>query len=220
MSRGAKILALAVTALYVAFVAWYGGRGAPMTPEESDRLFATIAARAQNEPNADGRLRDELRQLAASDDGNEFFMLNLIRYRPAAQYPAGYDFPGDALDADARYSRAIVPHLLRHGGVPVFLGEVEGRFIDAAGDPAWQRVAIVRYRSRRDLLEMVADLAGRDIAVHKWASIEKTHVFPVRPLFSLTFVRGGVAALLIALGVAVHLGLRRAAWYRGARAAA
>lgn len=216
MSRGAVVVAAGLLALYGAFVVWYGGRGTPLTPAEADALLATIAARAAGEPNPDGRLHDELRALAASDDGNEFLMLNLIRFRARAQYPPGHDYAGDARDADARYSRAIIPYLLRHGGVPVFLGEVQGRFIDAAGDPEWQRVALVRYRSRRDLLEMVAELAGHNVAVHKWASIEKTQVFPVKPLLSFMLVRGFVAALLAGLGLALHFMLRRAAWYRGA----
>jgi hypothetical protein len=214
MITGPRILFGALALLYGAFVLWYGGRGTPMTAAETDALFATIAERAKNEPNPDGHLREHLKTLAASDDGNEFLMLNLIRYRPQALYPAGYDFPGDALEADARYSKAIIPHLLRHGGLPVFLGEPQGRFLDEPGDAEWQRVVLVRYRSRRDLLEMVAELAGRDIAVHKWASIEKTQVFPVRPLFSLIAVRGVVAAALLALGLLLHFALRRATWYR------
>ena len=42
--------------------------------------------------------------------------------------------------------------------------------------------------------------------MHKWAAIEKTHVFPVKPLISLVFVRGAVAALLILVGTTLtHL---------------
>jgi hypothetical protein len=214
MITGPRVLFGALALLYAAFVAWYGGRGEPLTPEETNRLFAQIAERASREPNPDGHLRDHLRTLAASDDGHEFYMINLIRYREKAQYPPGYDFPGNALDADLRYGRAIMPYLLKHGGVPVFLGEVQGRFLAEAGDPDWHRVAVVRYRSRRDLLEMVAELAGRDVAVHKWASIERTQVFPVKPLFSFVAVRGLVAVLLTLLGALVHFSLRRVAWYR------
>jgi hypothetical protein len=32
--------------------------------------------------------------------------------------------------------------------------------------------------------------------VHKWAAIDTTHVFPVRPLFSFIAVRWAVAALI------------------------
>ena len=216
MKHSSKSVFAVLAVIYVAFVAWYGGRGTPLTPAETAALFARIDEGAKNEPLRDGHLREELQRLAATDDGNEFFMLNLIRYKPKAQYPAGYSYSDDALEADARYSRAIAPYLLRHGGVPVFIGEPEGRFLDAEGDPVWQRIAIVRYRSRRDLLEMVADLAGQDVAVHKWASIEKTQVFPVRAGFSLIFVRGLVAAVLVLMGLVLHLWFSRRRGNEGA----
>ncbi|HVT34365.1 MAG TPA: hypothetical protein VHE37_02185 [Nevskiaceae bacterium] len=215
MSKGSRILVAAWGALYLAALAWYGGHGAPMTAQEKDALFALIQQRAEHEPLKDGHLLEELHRLADSDDGDEFYMLNLIRYREHAAYPPGYDYDGDVLAADARYNRAIAPYLFRHGGVPVFLGTPEGRFIDGEGDETWQRVAIVRYRSRRDLLAMVADLAGQDVAVHKWASIEKTQVFPVRAMFSLVMVRLLLATVFVALGLLLHLLLRNAAWYRG-----
>jgi hypothetical protein len=215
MDRGPKLLLAIVAALYVAFLWWYGGRGEPLTAAETDALFARIAERATSEPNTDPRVREELRQLAATDDGNEFFMVNLIKFRPKALYPAGAGdgahgapYGDDPLAADARYNRAIIPYLLKHGGLPVFLGKPQGRFIDEAGDAEWDRVALVRYRSRRDMLEMVADLAGQNVAVHKWASIEKTQVFPVESPFNLVFVRGLVAVLFAGIGALAYVGLK------------
>ncbi len=225
MSKGSKVLIAVLAAVFVAFLAWYGGRGKPLTPAETDALLAQIAARAKNDGTADGRLLDEIRRLVANDDGNEFFMVNLIRFRQKALYPDGFasgahgaPYSDDALEADARYNHAIAPYLLRHGALPVFIGKPQGRFIDEAGDTEWDRVAIVRYRSRRDLLEMVVALAGHSIAVHKWAAIEKTQVFPVQSPFSLVFVRGLVAVLLAILGHLLHALLRNRAWYRGAPA--
>lgn len=213
LSKGPKILLVGLIAIYAVFVFWYGGNGKPMTPQEVDEIFARMAERAKTEANSDGHVRQRLRELAASDDGKEFFMLNLIRYRPKAIYPPGFHYDDDALAADARYSAAIMPYLLKHGGMPVFLGSPEGPFLREDGDTEWQRVAIVRYRSRRDLLEMCVDLAGQNIGMHKWASIEKTHVFPVRSLFNLFFVRGFVGVLLGLIGLVLHWVLRHASWY-------
>lgn len=218
MLTGPRILCISLLALYLGFLAWYGGRGAPLTAQEKAELFARIERNAGGKAEGDGHLLERLRTLADADDGNEFFMLNLIRFRSFAQYPPGSPYGGTALDADARYNRAIAPLLLRHGHVPVFIGTPQGRFLDEAGDVQWQRVAIVRYRSRRALLEMVADLAGQGVGVHKWAAIERTQVFPVRADFSLVLVRGLVAALLVLLGASLHLVLRRWPRYRGASA--
>jgi len=43
-------------------------------------------------------------------------------------------------------------------------------------------VAIVRYRSRRDMLAMVASPAFLHAVPHKWASLEKTVAVPCRRL--------------------------------------
>lgn len=217
MLTGPRILVALLVALYAAFLAWYGGRGAAMTDAERDALLARIEQNAQSQPRGDGHLLASLRELVANDDGREFYMLNLIRYHEQAQYPPGSEFSGTGRDADRRYMKAIFWPLLSHASIPVFIGEPQGRFLHEAGDIEWQRVAIVRYRSRRALLEMVEQIAGNPVGVHKWASIERTEVFPVRAEFTLIFARGFVAALLAALGALVHLILRRWPRYSGVR---
>ncbi len=97
-----------------------------------------------------------------------------------------------------RYNRAIIPLLLKHGGHPVFLSQVEGRFIHPDGVDDWDQVAMVRYRSRRDMLKMAVEIAGLKIDIHKWASLEKTQVFPVRPVLHLAFIRVLVGLILAA----------------------
>ena len=64
---------------------------------------------------------------------------------------------------------------------------------------------LVRYRSRRDFLRFAVSIARKGIDMHKWAAIEKTHVFLVKPLLSLIFVRGLVAVLLALVVLAVAL---------------
>ena len=199
---------------YLAFLFWYGGRGEPMTAEEVTRrleeISATTGGKSQAVDQAPGEILAELKQLAASDDGNEFFMVNLIKYRQKALYPPGSNYDDNALAADARYNRALVPYLLKYGGVPVFVGSPQGRFIDKSGDMEWDRVAVVRYRSRRDLFKMAHDIAPLGVAVHKWASIERTQVFPVAPTICLFAVRALVAAILAVIGAITYFVFFRA----------
>ena len=199
------VLVAVLAAAYLLFLAWYGGRGKPLTPEETEGLLAQMKQRARDEYQMTPALLEELRELAHSDDGREFYMFNLIRFRPKALYPPGSDYPGGVMAADRRYNQAILRALLRNHSLPVFVGKVQGRFIDEPGDIEWQRVAFVRYRSRRDMLKMILSVADQNVGVHKWAAIEKTQVFPVKGLLSLVFVRGAVAAVLAVLGLALHL---------------
>jgi hypothetical protein len=43
-----------------------------------------------------------------------------------------------------------------------------------------------------------------EIAMHKWAALEQTHVFPVQPMLRLTGVHGVVATLLLAIWLLVQ----------------
>jgi hypothetical protein len=62
-------------------------------------------------------------------------MVNLLKFRQKALYPAGSPFDNDPLAANGRYSRAILL-LLKHGGHPVFLSPVQGRFLHPSGATA------------------------------------------------------------------------------------
>ena len=119
--------------------------------------------------------------------------------------PEGSSFGDDPLAANDRYNRAIIPLLLKHGGHPVFLGQVQGRFIHPDSADDWDQVGIVRYRSRRDMLKMAIEIVGLGVDIHKWASLEKTQVFPVKPIVNLMLIRAMATLILVALMALVSL---------------
>jgi len=199
MSGSNIAVLLPLIALYVLFLIWYGGRGKPLAPDEIERFLAPLRERARDEHGL--ALLADVQKCVTNDDGREFVMQNLIRYRAKALYPPGYDFGESAPAADRRYGRAILPHLLRYGCVPVLIARRSGSFIDPPELDRWDLVAMVRYRSRRDFLRFVTAIAGAEITMHKWAAIERTQVFPVTPVSSLIFVRGLVGVLLAAVGL-------------------
>lgn len=194
-------IVLPLVAIYVAFLLWYGGRGKPLTREEIDRYLADLRARASASAHPGGARLADVERAVEGDDGREFVMQNLIRYREKALYPPGHDYGDSARAADRRYGRAIIPHLLRYGCVPVFVARRCGSFYEPEGAEHWDVVAMVRYRSRRDFLRFALAITRDGIAIHKWAAIETTQVFPVRPLLSLIFVRAAVGVLLAAIGL-------------------
>lgn len=193
-------IAMALVAVYGLFLLWYGGNGRPMRLAEIDHFMKELGALT-----LDGAVLQELRSLVASDDGREFVMQNLVRYRPKALYPPGYDYGDDPRAADRRYGKAVIGPLLRHGSLILFVAKRTGTFIEPEGADAWHYVAMVRYRSRRDFLRFALATQRDDIFVHKWAALEKTHVFPVKPVVSLIFVRAMVAGLLAAFGGALFM---------------
>jgi hypothetical protein len=48
-------------------------------------------------------------------------------------------------------------------------------------------------------------MSSTDLARHKWASIEKTHVFPVKREYSLFFLRSALALLFVVVVVIATL---------------
>jgi hypothetical protein len=89
--------------------------------------------------------------------------------------------------------------------MPVFIARRSGKFIDCPGVPDWHYVAMVRYRSQRDFFNFALAISDAGVDVHKWAAIEQTVVFPVKPLVSFITVRllvAGLLALVTALVVA------------------
>ena len=172
-----------------------------MSSAEVDTLLERVRRNAQAaEAPLASDLMSSIREVAEKDDGREFVMVNLIRYRTKAVYPPGWDYGDDPHAADARYNRAVVPLLLKRACIPVFLGRSAGKFLALVGSVPWDCVILVRYRSRRDFLGLCADLAKDRADVHKWAAIETTQVFPVDARLSLSMIRI-VIALALALVV-------------------
>ena len=199
----ALAIAIPLLAVYGLFLVWYGGRGQPLSPAEIDQFMKELGAHTTDEA-----VLQELQTLIAGDDGKEFVMQNLVRYRPKALYPPGYDYGDDPRAADRRYGKAVIGPLLRNGSLILFSAKRIGTFIEPEGADAWHYVAMVRYRSRRDFLRFALETQRDDIFVHKWAALEKTHVFPVKPLISLFPVRFIAASALALVGSTLFLALR------------
>jgi len=191
-------VAAPLLAIYLAFWFWYGGNGRPMTSDEIEAGLRELAA-TDSSGHTDEAIA-QVRELMASDDGKEFVMQNLVRYRRKALYPPGYHFSDDPREADKRYGKSITWDLLRNGNLMLFVARRSGNFIVPEGADAWHYVAMVRYRSRRDFLRFAISSSQADKFIHKWAAIEKTHVFAVKPLISLFAVRTLVGMALFCTG--------------------
>ena len=141
--------------------------------------------------------------LIKGDDGDEFIMVNLIKFRAIAAYPSGSQWVDDTdpILADSRYGEAVLPMLLKRGSLPILTSSVNGKFINDGDDNEWDMVSLVRYRSVRDMLDMMLEMSKMDIIDHKWAAIERTHVFPVKPRLSLISLRLILAMILVLIAV-------------------
>ena len=73
--------------------------------------------------------------------------------------------------------------------------------MNAPGMESWTRGALMRYRSRRDMLEISSNPAFSGSHDFKIAAMEKTIAFPLDPWFQLGDPRLVLALILAVIGL-------------------
>ena len=182
-------IALAALALvYGLFFVWFGGNGRPVTAAEGARYLAAI----RTSPSAPlhPEIATNLAKIIAADDGKAFIMVNMETQIPGAEARA----------ETMAYAKMVLPALISHASFPVYIGPVRGTVIGSKTEGATS-VALVRYRSLRDFLEIFTDPAMHKGVGHKFAALEgaesisSTPVLlasPIRPLVGLVFLLIGL----------------------------
>ena len=200
-----KIFYAGLLLVYLLGLSWYGGSGDPVKVAELESYIKALTSNGGVRGKDTDKSVNYMRRLAEKDDGNEFIMVNLIRFRETSLYSKDSPWADetDPMLADTRYGDGVIPLLLKRGSLPIFVSSVSGRFINETTHDEWDMVAMVRYRSVRDMLEMMVEMSSTDLADHKWAAIEQTHVFPVKPKISLVSLRLMIGILLLLFAVAV-----------------
>jgi hypothetical protein len=200
----------AAVVLYGAFELWYGNRRGRLTPAEIDDYMARIAASAES---ASPERLATIRAFLEADDGREFFMANLIRLPPE---PVMDPVTGEARPAPAvlrGYTGSFMPWLFRRAGHPAFFGRAAGGYVEHWGvepNPGWTLVGVVRYRSRRDMMELATDPRFGPAHAFKLAAMSHTLAFPVAPGMAFLGPRVWIGLLLALLAALAHLLLERA----------
>ena len=112
-------------------------------------------------PSAPKELNADL--LRSLPDAGPVVMVNLVKYKVHSD-----DGNGSGQDAYERYSRAVVPPLLRAvGGMVLWSGRAEGAAFGDPGATYWDHVVLVWYPSRRAFLDMVTSTAYAEANVHR-----------------------------------------------------
>ena len=175
--------------LFLAFSTWYGGNGKALTPEEGAELLGQLRASYADTTGNESGFADNIEGMITKDDGKEFYAVNLEQLKSGEQ----------AREADRAYGRVVFPLLLKRGGHPVFVSYREGLMLGDYGSDV-DRVAVVRYRSLRDLINMAKDPAMIAGSHHKFDALDHTEVFITRPAITFVHVRLTVALILLLVG--------------------
>ena len=192
---------LTAAVLYTAFFSWYTSFGGPLSEQEIDKYMAFFEQRGI-EPEQKRKLEQFLR----SDTGDDFAMINVIdMYATPLQVP-GVE-PGESSDDVLdKYMQYMYRALFARASHPVFVGDAAASALDLMNAPEmhqWTRSALMRYRSRRDMMEITTNPAFSGSHDFKVAAMHKTIAFPLDPWFQLGDPRLVLALILslIVLGL-------------------
>ena len=186
-----------LAATYAVFRLWYDGGGGPLTQGEVARYLALFEERG-----APPERVAKMREFLESDTGSDFVMANFIHYQDSPEAQADMD----------RYMAHMDPALFRRACHPVLAGETVASALDVWGienGERWSMVGLVRYRSRRDMLEISTDPAFRDAHRFKTAAMAQTIAVPVEPFLQLGSPRWLAAGGLLGVGLLLQLVLGR-----------
>jgi hypothetical protein len=194
---------LVLTVLYAVFFSWYTSFGGPLTDEEVAYYMERMESR---EPAIPPERVAMLRKFMEEDTGDDFVMLNVIDMYETPLQIEGVE-PGETSDEVlAKYMAYMYPALLSRACHPVIGGQAANTAMDimnADGMERWTQGAGMRYRSRRDLLEIASNPAFEGSHEFKVAAMAKTIAFPIDPWFQLGDPRLVLALILGLIGCAL-----------------
>lgn len=183
---------------FILFSAWYGGNGKPLSLEEGRQMLAHLQEVHDADPTEIGSLPYNLEAMLPNDDGKEFYAVNLETLKDGEA----------AREADRAYAEIVMPLLFKRASHPVFISHRAGLMLGTYGDEI-DRVAVVRYRSLRDLISMASEPAMVEGSPYKFAALEHTEVFITRPSITFMHVRFVVALILLIVGTIGWLAIDR-----------
>ena len=195
--------------IYLGFFAWYTNLSGPLDDVEIESFATDLQAIGMDAPSI-----ANLRRFMAEDTGAHFIMINNLDLNESPP-----DLPATGADASAgdllgHYMEHMYPAQFSRACHPVFFGNVVFPAMDVsgiAGAELWDQGALFRYRSRRDLMEIVANPAFNERHDYKMGGLTKTIAYPVEAVLYYADVRFMLALVLLAATALVDLMIYRRA---------
>ena len=201
LSRSWSILGI----VYALFFYWYTSFGGPLSDEEIAHYTKVLASNPEMNANSERWI-----SFMESDTGDDWAMWNAVDLFDTPKQVEGVE-PGDtAEEVVNRYAEPFFAKALSRAAHPVMGGTAANTALDIwgiEGGESWDSGLLVRYRSRRDIMEIIEEMAASDSQIHsfKVAAVEKTIAFPIDPwsypgdprfLLAMVFTLVGLAAQL------------------------
>ncbi len=185
--------------LYLIFISWYTDFGGPLTEDEIAMYMERLEGDGSVTESASG---NNIERFLREDTGRQFFMANFLDLKQNPPDVPGAE-PGESAEQlMGRYMAYMWPALLSRASHPIIGGNAINSAMDLEGIEGaehWDSAALMRYRSRRTLMDIVTDPEMGPSHKYKIAALEKTIAFPIETQINLGDPRGFIGLLLLAL---------------------
>jgi len=149
-------------------------------------------------------------QFMEGDTGDDWAMWNavLLADRPEPIRGVGADETSEQVVR--RYAEPFFVKSLQRASHPVLMGDAAAPALDIwgiEGGDTWDSGILVRYRSRRDIMEIMEEMVTSEDSIHsfKIAAMQKTIAFPLDPWFHPGDPRLLLGMLFVVLGLLLQL---------------
>ena len=163
---------------YVFFFIWYTNLSGPLNDKEIKFFMKVISERAVN----DEQRIERLRKFMEEDDGKDFFMVNFLDYNDTPETMPATGKGASSSNLMNYYMEYMYPEMFKRASHPVFFSNVFFPAMDivsAEGMEDWDNVALVRYRSRKDMLQIGLNPIFDERHPYKIEALDKTIAIPV-----------------------------------------
>ena len=113
---------------------------------------------------------EQAKDFFMAPESGPFVMVNLLKFRPKADYPDGSDSDLSGFQAYQRYASEVVDQIKAVGGTTGYAGPVTGLMLGEV-DELWDMVALVEYPSLAAMVAMLENPAYQKIAKHRSAGL-------------------------------------------------
>ncbi|MBL08891.1 MAG: hypothetical protein CML96_07560 [Rhodobiaceae bacterium] len=196
-----------VLIIYTIFFCWYTNLKGPLSTEEIDYYVERLIENGSSPENI-----KNAKKFLTEDKGKDFYMFNMMDFSDSPP-----DLPETGPNASAsdlmnHYMEYMFPELLSRACHPIFAGKMVFQALDLTGienAELWDQGAIMRYRSRRDMLEISVNPIFSNRHDYKIGALDKTIAAPVEADIILVDFRFLLALILFSVASLIDLALFR-----------
>lgn len=127
--------------------------------------------------------RAQFEAFKALDRDHPIEMLNLVKFRDRAAYPADHPLSKSGLtgaEAYANYGLDTSPIIARLGASIIWRGSMQAMLIGPS-DEHWDEVFVARYPTAHAFMEMVTDPNYQRAVIHRQAAVETSRLIRCAP---------------------------------------